>query len=158
MDVLPGAIEVYLKKGDALLFVDGIAHRASARTTPGERRVAIFRYGVSWGSTRLGYEYSDALQDRLTPERRAILQPILPRRPPPVVPKSRPEKAPRSSKRRAGGFDWKELRRRSHRFFLAGLQDQPECAKRRKAKSRPLGRFGGRGWAIVSDLTEAASS
>jgi len=82
MDALPGAVEVHLKKGDALLFVDGLAHGASARTNPGERRVTIFRYGVSWGSTRHGYEYSDALLDRLTPERRAILQPISPRRPP----------------------------------------------------------------------------
>lgn len=84
MDALEGAVEVHLKKGDAVLFVDGLAHGASSRTNPGERRVTIFRYGVSWGNTRYGYEYSQALLDRLTPERRAILQPIPPRRPPPV--------------------------------------------------------------------------
>ena len=76
-----GAIEVHLKKGDALLFVDALMHGASARTNPGERRVCIFRYGPTWGSTRYGYRYSQALLDRLTPERRAILEPIPPRVP-----------------------------------------------------------------------------
>ena len=81
MDDMEGVIEVHLNKGDALLFVDGLAHGASSRTNPGERQVTIFRYGVSWGSTRYGYRYSEALLDRLTPERRAILQPIAPRGP-----------------------------------------------------------------------------
>jgi ectoine hydroxylase-related dioxygenase (phytanoyl-CoA dioxygenase family) len=81
MDHLVGAVEVHLKKGDALLFVDGIAHGASARTNPGERRVVIYRYGPSWGNTRYGYRYSQELLNRLTPERRKILEPITPRRP-----------------------------------------------------------------------------
>jgi len=68
--------EVHLKKGDALLFVDGITHGASPRTNPGERRVVIYRYGVSWGSTRHGYRYSEELLNRLTPARRKILEPI----------------------------------------------------------------------------------
>lgn len=81
MDDLEGAVEVQLNKGDALLFVDGISHGASARTNEGERRVVIYRYGVSWGSTRHGYQYSPALLERLTPTRRKILQPIQPRLP-----------------------------------------------------------------------------
>ncbi len=81
MDALPGAIEVQLQKGDALLFCDGISHGASSRANPGERRAVIYRYGVSWGSTRYGYEYSHALLERLSPVRRAILEPIRPRRP-----------------------------------------------------------------------------
>lgn len=68
--------EVHLKKGDAICFVDGIMHGASPRTNPGERRVVIYRYGVSWGSTRHGYRYSNALLERLTPERRKILEPV----------------------------------------------------------------------------------
>ena len=64
MDDMEGVVEVHLNKGDALLFVDGIAHGASSRTTPGERRATIYRYGVSWGSTRYGYQYSQALLDR----------------------------------------------------------------------------------------------
>lgn len=82
MDDLPGAIAVTMKAGDALLFVDGLMHGGSSRTNPeGERRVVIYRYGVSWGATRYGYEYSPALLERLTPARRKILQPIPPLRP-----------------------------------------------------------------------------
>lgn len=81
MDELEGATEVHLEKGDALLFVDGLMHGGGSRTNPGERRVVIYRYGPPWGATRFGYEYSRELLDRLTPERRRILQPILPLRP-----------------------------------------------------------------------------
>lgn len=81
MDALEGAVEVFLNKGDAVLFVDGIMHGGSSRTNSGERRVTIFRYGASWAATRFGYEYSQPLLDRLTPERRKILQPIAPTRP-----------------------------------------------------------------------------
>ncbi|MFN8441842.1 MAG: phytanoyl-CoA dioxygenase family protein [Caldilineaceae bacterium] len=85
MDNLEGAVPVYLDKGDAVLFVDGLMHGGSSRTNPeGERRVTIFRYGASWAATRYGYEYTQALLDRLTPERRKILQPIAPSRPPKV--------------------------------------------------------------------------
>ncbi|HEX3815087.1 MAG TPA: phytanoyl-CoA dioxygenase family protein [Mycobacteriales bacterium] len=81
MDTMPGVIEVHLKKGDALLFCDGLSHGASSRSNPGERRVVIYRYGPSWGATRHGYRYSAELIERLTPERRKILQPIAPRVP-----------------------------------------------------------------------------
>ena len=80
-DVVPGAIPVFLKAGDALLFVDGLMHGASNRTNPGERRVALMRYGPSWGATRFGFHYSEELLARLTPERRQILQPIPPIQP-----------------------------------------------------------------------------
>lgn len=83
MDHLEGAISVPLHKGDALLFVDGLMHGGSSRTnTEGERRVTIYRYGPLWGATRYGYEYSPELLDRLTPERRKILQPVPPSHPP----------------------------------------------------------------------------
>ena len=82
MDSLEGAVPVHLNAGDALLFVDGLMHGGSSRTNPaGERRVTIYRYGPSWGATRFGYEYSQALLDRLTPARRKILQPVAPSRP-----------------------------------------------------------------------------
>jgi ectoine hydroxylase-related dioxygenase (phytanoyl-CoA dioxygenase family) len=77
MDDVEEAIEVHLNKGDALLFVDGITHGGSSRTnTEGERRVMIYRYGPVWAATRFGYTYSDELLERLTPERRKILQPV----------------------------------------------------------------------------------
>jgi len=69
-----GAIEVRLNAGDALLFVDALMHGATERTNPGERRVVIYRYGPIWGRTRHGFEYSEELLARLTPERRKILQ------------------------------------------------------------------------------------
>jgi len=81
MDHLEGAVPVHLKKGDALLFVDGLMHGGSSRTNPGERRVTIYRYGPLWTSTRFGYSYSPELLERLTPERRKLLQPVPPARP-----------------------------------------------------------------------------
>jgi len=69
-----GAIEVHLKAGDALLFVDALMHGATERTNPGERRAVIYRYGPMWGKTRHGFEYSEELLARLTPERRRILR------------------------------------------------------------------------------------
>jgi len=73
-----GAIEAHLKAGDALLFVDAITHGGLARTNPGERRVLIYRYGPSWTRTRFGYQYSEELVAKLTPDRKAILQPVPP--------------------------------------------------------------------------------
>lgn len=82
MDDVEGAIEVHLDAGDVLLFCDGITHGASSRTnTEGERRVVIYRYGPSWAATRHGYRYSAELLERLTPERRRILEPVRPRIP-----------------------------------------------------------------------------
>jgi ectoine hydroxylase-related dioxygenase (phytanoyl-CoA dioxygenase family) len=70
---------VTMKAGDALLFVDSIAHGATPRTNPGERRAVIYRYGPRWATTRYGYQYSEELLNRLSPKRREILQPIPPR-------------------------------------------------------------------------------
>ncbi|MBC7808409.1 MAG: phytanoyl-CoA dioxygenase family protein [Akkermansiaceae bacterium] len=83
MDNLEGAIPALMNKGDALLFVDGVMHGGSSRTkTEGERRITIYRYGPVWGASRFGYGYTDELLARLTPGRRAILQPVAPSRPP----------------------------------------------------------------------------
>jgi hypothetical protein len=81
VDNMVGAIEVYMKAGDALLFVDAIAHGSAERTNDGERRIAVYRYGPSWGNFRFGYEPSEELLERLTPERRQIVQPqqLIPR-------------------------------------------------------------------------------
>ena len=53
IDDVEGAIEVHLKRGDALLFVDAMSHGATTRTNPGERRVVIFRYGPHLGQYSL---------------------------------------------------------------------------------------------------------
>ncbi len=75
VDGLAGAIEVHLKAGDAILFVDAIAHGSAARVNPGQRRIAVYRYGPSWGFFRHSYRPSEELLDRLTPERRQIVMP-----------------------------------------------------------------------------------
>ena len=83
MDHLEGGVAVTLDKGDALLFVDSLIHGGTSCITPtGERRVTIYRYGPVWGASRFGYEYSEAVLERVTPERRTILQPVRPSRPP----------------------------------------------------------------------------
>jgi len=86
MDNLDGGIPAYMNKGDALLFVDGLMHGGSSRTNEGERRITIYRYCPSWSNTRYGYEYSPELLERVTPEQRKILQPIVPTRPPTAAP------------------------------------------------------------------------
>lgn len=78
-EVVEGSVEVHLRAGDALMFVDAICHGATKRTNPGDRRVAIYRYGPSWGRTRHGFVYSDALLERVMPTQRRILQPMAPR-------------------------------------------------------------------------------
>ena len=80
-EVVEGSIEVNMKAGDALMFVDALSHGATKRITAGERRVVIFRYGPTWGNTRYGYKYSKELLARVTPEQRKILEPITPRYP-----------------------------------------------------------------------------
>jgi hypothetical protein len=78
-----GAIEVHCEAGDALLFVDCMAHGAAVRRKEGQRRIAVIRYGPHWGGDRYGYQPSPELIARLTPERRQIVQPLPPKIPPP---------------------------------------------------------------------------
>ena len=75
MDGVEAAIEVYMKAGDALLFVDAICHGSATRVNSGERRIAVYRYGPSWGNFRYGYIPSPELLSRLTPQRRQIVYP-----------------------------------------------------------------------------------
>ena len=74
-DGVTGAIEVHLKAGDALLFVDAIMHGSADRRHPGQRRIAVYRYGPSWGFFRHPYRPSAELLERLTPRRRRIVMP-----------------------------------------------------------------------------------
>ena len=77
---IEGTIEVCLNAGDALLFVDCIAHGSAKRRNDGDRRIVIYRYGPRWGHSRYGYEPSSSLLERLTKERRKIIQPLAPKR------------------------------------------------------------------------------
>ena len=76
--------EMYLKAGDVLLFTDAITHGSAERTNPGYRRTIVYRYSPKYVRERLNYQISEALLQRLTPERRAIIVPNAPRRPPSV--------------------------------------------------------------------------
>jgi len=69
-----GAIEVHMQAGDALVFVDACCHGSAKREKPGERRIAVYRYGSAWNRTRWGYEPSEALLARLNPFAREVVQ------------------------------------------------------------------------------------
>ena len=45
------------------------------RTNPANRRIAVYRYGPSWGHFRLPYRPSQELLARLTPRRRGLVYP-----------------------------------------------------------------------------------
>jgi hypothetical protein len=77
VDGVEGAIEIHMQKGDAILFVDGISHGSAERKNAGERRIAVFRYGPSWGFFRHPYRPSQELLARLTPARREIVFPTV---------------------------------------------------------------------------------
>lgn len=83
-DGVTGAVEVHLDPGDALLFVDAIMHGSARRTNEGQRRIAVYRYGPSWGFFRHAYRPSEELLSRLTPARRAIVMPHKPPQRPPA--------------------------------------------------------------------------
>ena len=72
---MTGSLEVYLDAGDALLFVDSLCHGSAKRTNKGERRIAVYRYGPSWGFFRHPYRPSTELLKRLTKFQRKIVMP-----------------------------------------------------------------------------------
>ena len=85
VDGITGAIEVHMQPGDALCFVDAIMHGSAARTNDGQRRIAVYRYGPSWGFFRHPYRPSESLLSRLTPRQRQIVMPHKPAQSPPAV-------------------------------------------------------------------------
>ena len=64
-----------IKAGDAILFVDAIMHGSARRVNEGQRRIAVYRYGPSWGFFRHPYRPSDDLLGRLTERQRGIVMP-----------------------------------------------------------------------------------
>jgi len=73
------AQEVYLNKGDAIMFTDAICHGSAERKNPGERRTMVYRYSPHGVMPRFHFLPSEELLARLTPERKQIVQPIPPR-------------------------------------------------------------------------------
>lgn len=86
-DGIEGAIEVHLRAGDAILFVDALCHGSARRSNPGERRIGVYRYGSGWGRTRFGHMPSPSALERLNPVARKIVQPRDPLRPPGAAPR-----------------------------------------------------------------------
>ena len=77
-----GMMELYLNKGDTVMFTDAITHGSAERTNPGHRRMILYRYSPGWVRERFNYQPSEALLARLTQERRDIIEVIPPRTPP----------------------------------------------------------------------------
>ena len=82
VDGIPGAVEVHMRPGDAILFVDALCHGSARRVNPGERRISVMRYSSSWSRTRFGHMPSPELLDRLNPVARKFVLPREPIRPP----------------------------------------------------------------------------
>lgn len=77
-----GMRELYMEAGDVLLFTDTITHGSATRSNDGYRRMLLYRYSPRWIRSRFNYDPSSELLERLTPERRQIVDPIPLRRPP----------------------------------------------------------------------------
>jgi len=82
VDGVAGAVEVHLRAGDALVFVDSTCHGSAKRVNSGERRISVYRYGSSWNRTRWGYHASPELLARLNPFAKKIVHPQEYTRPP----------------------------------------------------------------------------
>jgi len=82
-----GAIEVQMKAGDMLIFVDALCHGSAKRSNPGQRRISVYRYGSSWGRTRFGHQPSPEMLARANPLARKLIQPRDLVRPPGTQPR-----------------------------------------------------------------------
>ena len=63
LDGMEAAVEVELKAGDALLFVDCMAHGSARRVNPGLRRVLIYRWGPNWNVYQPSADFLTGLSD-----------------------------------------------------------------------------------------------
>lgn len=80
-----GMRELHVEAGDVLLFTDTITHGSAERTNDGYRRMVLYRYSPRWIRSRFNYVPSPEFLERLTPERRQIVEPI-PQRHAPMTP------------------------------------------------------------------------
>ena len=76
-----GMKELYIDRGDVLMFTDSITHGSAERTKDGYRRMVLYRYSPRWIRSRFNYLPSERLLARLSEEQRAIVQPLPPRAP-----------------------------------------------------------------------------
>ena len=74
-ETMTASIEIYLKAGDGLIFVDSLCHGSAKRVNKGERRIVVYRYGPSWGFFRHPYRPSKKLLKNLNTFQRQIVMP-----------------------------------------------------------------------------------
>ena len=70
MDGVPGAVELPVAAGDALILCEGCVHGSGIRTLPGCRRFIVIRYGPDPES---GWKAPAEVLARLTPAQRALI-------------------------------------------------------------------------------------
>lgn len=74
-DGIEGAVEVHMRAGDMLLFVDALCHGSARRVNVGDRRISVFRYGSGWNRTRFGHSPSPETLARVNPFARKLIHP-----------------------------------------------------------------------------------
>ena len=71
-----GAEVMTLKRGQALMFTDSVTHGGSERKAAGNRKVMIYRYSPHHIIPRFNYVPSKDFVERLTPQRRALVESV----------------------------------------------------------------------------------
>ena len=82
MDGVPGAVELPVDAGDALLLVESCVHGSCVRTLPGCRKTILLRYGPD---PNTGWKAPAEVLARLSSESRALIssepaEPVEPQR------------------------------------------------------------------------------
>ena len=72
MDGVPGAVELAVEAGDALLLVESCVHGSCVRTLPGCRKTLLLRYGPNPDA---GWKAPAEVLARLSTEARALISP-----------------------------------------------------------------------------------
>ena len=72
MDGVPGAVELGVEAGDALLLAEACVHGSCMRTRPGCRRTLLIRYAPSAAGA---WQAPAGMWRRLSPEARALIAP-----------------------------------------------------------------------------------
>jgi hypothetical protein len=72
MDAVPGAVELAVEAGDALLLVESCVHGSFVRTLPGCRKTILLRYGPDPDS---GWKAPPEVLASLSQEARALISP-----------------------------------------------------------------------------------
>ncbi len=63
MDGVEGALEITMRAGDCLLFVDCLTHGSTKRQIPDARRAVIFRYAPRWTAPATAQPWMAQLTD-----------------------------------------------------------------------------------------------